>query len=201
MYGVGFANNGGGSDGIEFTFPSQPAAAGTFFTVSKETIEFQAYFGELPDFVDGSATINGDDTIELFFNGEVIDVYGDVNVAGGDWNYMDGWSYRHDVSTPSAIFNVADWTLSGINAVDSCTSNAACASVFPLHSYKHSIVSPTPPPTPLPTSLPTPQPTPLPTSQVSESNVSSSSSAASAAGFKLSTLLIAFCHIRSFYYL
>jgi hypothetical protein len=159
LYGVGFANNGGGSDGIEFTFPSQSAAAGTFLTIASEEIEFQAYFGELPDFVDGSAIINGDDTIELFFNGEVVDVYGNVNVAGGDWNYMDGWSYRHDASTPSAEFNIADWTLSGINAVDSCTSNAACASVFPLHSYKHSTVT-----TPLPTSQPTPNPTDTATS-------------------------------------
>jgi hypothetical protein len=159
LYGVGFANNGGGSDGIEFTFPSQSAAAGTFLTIASEEIEFQAYFGELPDFVDGSATINGDDTIELFYNGQVVDVYGNVNVAGGDWNYMDGWSYRHDASTPSAEFNIADWTLSGINAVDSCTSNAACASVFPLHSYKHSTVT-----TPLPTSQPTPNPTDTATS-------------------------------------
>eukprot|EP00984_Skeletonema_dohrnii_P010390 scaffold4046_cov78-Skeletonema_dohrnii-CCMP3373.AAC.1 len=33
---------------------------------------------------------------------------------------------------------MADWTLSGINAVDSCSSNGACASAFPFHSYKHS---------------------------------------------------------------
>jgi len=167
LYGVGFANNGLGSDGIEFTFPSQSATAGSFFTIASEAIEFQAYFGELPDFVDVSANINGDDTIELFFNGQVIDVYGDVNVAGGEWNYLDGWSYRQDASTPSTAFNIADWTLSGINAVDSCTSNAACASVFPLHSYKHSIVSSTPPPTHLPTSQTTPNPTDAATSATS----------------------------------
>ena len=189
MYGVGFANNGLGSDGIEFTFPSQSATAGSFFTISYETIEFQAYFGELPDFVDGSLNINGDDSIELFYDGQVIDVYGDVNVAGGEWNYLDGWSYRQDASSPSTAFNIADWTLSGINAVDSCSSNSACASVFPLNSYKHSIVSSTPPPTP------------LPTSQVSEFNVPSSGNAASIAGCKFSTLLIVFCHIRSLYYL
>jgi hypothetical protein len=102
--------------------------------------------------VSGSAGINGDDAIELFFNGEVVDTYGDVNVAGGDWNYMDGWSYRRDVSSPARVFNIANWTLSGVNAVDSCSSNAACTSVFPFHTYQHSIASPTPPPTMSPTS-------------------------------------------------
>ena len=150
-YGVGFANNGEGTDGIEFTLPSQSAVAGSFFTIASEQVGFQAYFGVLPDFVEGSAIINGDDAIELFFNGQVIDVFGDVNVAGGDWNYMDGWSYRHDASSPSAVFNIADWTLSGINAVDSCASNAACTSAFPFHTYQHSIVSPTSPPTLSPT--------------------------------------------------
>eukprot|EP00984_Skeletonema_dohrnii_P010391 scaffold4047_cov97-Skeletonema_dohrnii-CCMP3373.AAC.1 len=136
-YGVGFANNGGGSDGIEFTFPSQSATAGSFLTIASEEVEFQAYFGELPDFISGSANINGDDAIELFFNGQVIDIYGDVNVAGGEWNYMDGWSYRNDDSSRSAVFNIADWTVSGLNAADSCAVNGACASVFPFHSYTY----------------------------------------------------------------
>ena len=135
----------------------------------------------LPDFVEGSAIINGDDAIELFFDGQVIDVYGDVNVAGGEWNYMDGWSYRHDASAPSAVFNIADWVLSGINAIDSCASNGACASSFPFHSYQNSIVSPTSPPIL------------SPTPQVSESAALSGSASA------FSTLLIMFC-FRSLYY-
>ena len=135
-YGVGVANNGGGSDGIEYTFPSQSAAAGSFLTISKEAAQFQAYFGEQPDFVSGSVTVNGDDAIELFYDGQVIDVYGDVNVAGGEWIYADGWSYRNDASTASTTFDLAEWTLGGKDAVDSCSSNDTCASVFPLHSYK-----------------------------------------------------------------
>lgn len=154
-YGVGFANNGGGSDGVEFTFPPEASAvtAGSYITVSSEEPQFLAYFGEAPDFVSGSAGINGDDAIELFFNGQVVDTYGDVNVdgTGQAWDYMDGWSYRRDASSPNAVFNIADWMLSGVNAVDSCPSNAACTSVFPFHTYQHSIASPTPPPTMSPT--------------------------------------------------
>ena len=45
------------------------------------------------DFPDG----NGDDPVELFENGEVIDNYGDVDgsAISGD-PYEDGWAYRLD---------------------------------------------------------------------------------------------------------
>jgi hypothetical protein len=114
-------------------------------TISYEAVGFEAYFGVPPDFVDGSVNINGDDAIELFFDGKVIDVYGDVNVAGGDWKYMDGWSYRRDSTNPSTLFNMNDWMLSGMNAIDSCALNAVCANAFPFHTYKNLIASPTPP--------------------------------------------------------
>jgi hypothetical protein len=143
IYSVGFANNGGGTDGIEFTFPSQSAWAGSFLTISYEAAGFEAFFGVPPDFVYGSVNINGDDAIELFFDGEVIDVYGDVNVAGGDWKYMDGWSYRRDTTNPSTVFKKDDWMISGINAIDSCASNAACESAFPFHTYNNLILSST----------------------------------------------------------
>ncbi len=136
MYGVGFANNGRGSEGIEFKFPFRSAEAGSFLTISYEADEFQAYFGEQPDFISGSVSISGDDAIELFLNGQLVDVYGDVNVKGGAWNYMDGWSYRNDASTASTTFDLADWTLGGKNTIDSCSSNGTCASVFPFRSYK-----------------------------------------------------------------
>ena len=140
IYGVGFANNGKGSDGVEFTFPSQPATAGSFLTIAYEEIEFEAYFDKKPDFVTGKLNINGDDAIELFYDDQVIDVYGEVNVAGGEWNYLDGWSYRRNASTPSAVFNTSDWTLSGINAVDNCVSNSNCSSAFPAQTYTHSSI-------------------------------------------------------------
>ena len=139
IYGVGFANNGRGSDGEDFTFPSKPATAGSFLTIASEVSEFKAYFDKEPDYVSKKLSFNGDDAIELFYYGQVIDVYGEVNVAGGEWKYMDGWSYRRSASTPSAVFNKSDWTLSGVNAVDKCVSNSECSSVFPAQTYKPSI--------------------------------------------------------------
>jgi hypothetical protein len=44
-YGIGSANNGGGSDGEEFTFPAVAAAAGDFIYVASEATGFNSFFG------------------------------------------------------------------------------------------------------------------------------------------------------------
>lgn len=138
-YGFGSANNGGGSDGEEFTFPAQAATAGTFLYLSTTTTEFNTYFGFNPDFTDGSAAINGDDAVELFHNGTAVDVFGDINVDGSGtaWDYLDGWAYRNDNGTTSTTFTLADWTYSGINVNDGETSNATAATPFPIGTYSH----------------------------------------------------------------
>jgi plastocyanin len=139
VYGFGSANNGGGTDGVEYTFPAQSATAGTFLYLSTTTIEFNTYFGFNPDFVDGSAAINGDDAVELFMNATAVDVFGDINVDGSGtaWDYLDGWAYRNDMGTISTTFTVADWTYSGVDATDGETSNATAVSMFPLGTYQH----------------------------------------------------------------
>ena len=92
VYGVGSANNGGGSDGEEFTFPAGPASAGTFLYVATETTGFSDFFGFAPSFTSGAAAINGDDAIELFMSGSVVDVLGDIHTdgSGQPWEYLDG---------------------------------------------------------------------------------------------------------------
>jgi hypothetical protein len=40
IYGFGSANNGGGTDGQEFSFPAQPATGGTFLYVASEAFGF-----------------------------------------------------------------------------------------------------------------------------------------------------------------
>ena len=45
VYGIGSANNGGGSDGIEYRFPPVAVEAGTCFYVTRDTIEFKRFFG------------------------------------------------------------------------------------------------------------------------------------------------------------
>jgi len=139
IYGVGCANNGGGTDGEEFTFPADSAVEGQFIYLATEADSFSAFFGFAPDYTDGSApNQNGDDAIELFMNGSVVDVVGDINVdgTGTAWEYLDGWVYRVDGTGPDGTtFVLANWTFSGPNALDGETSNATAATPFPIGTY------------------------------------------------------------------
>lgn len=138
IYGIGSANNGGGTDDEEFTFPAGAYTAGTFIYVTTEADPFMTYFGFAPDFEDGSMGINGDDAVELFMNGSVIDVFGDINVDGNGtpWEYLDSWAYRKDGTGPDGTtFAESNWTYGGVDVLDGCSDNATCGSVIPLGSY------------------------------------------------------------------
>ena len=133
---------------------SGSAAAGSFITVSKEATKFMEYFGEAPTFTSGTMSVNGDDAIELFFNGAVVDVFGDANTdgTGQAWEYMDGFAYRVSGSTPDSSFQMDGWAVSGKKAVDGCSSNDSCGVSFPAKTFQAgtSAPSPTPNPTPAP---------------------------------------------------
>jgi plastocyanin len=138
VYGLGSANNGGGTDGEEFTFPPEAAFAGSFIYVTNNEGYFNDYFGFFPGYASGAMSINGDDAIELFQNGSVVDVFGDINVDGNGtkWEYLDGWVYRNDDSMPNGgIFNAGDFFYSGPNALDGCSTNDSCGSVMPIGTY------------------------------------------------------------------
>lgn len=140
-YGIGSATNGGGTDGEEFTFPAQAVSAGTYLYVSSEVDGFNAFFGFDPDFDDGSMSINGDDAIELFQNGEVIDVFGmiDMDGTGTPWEYADGWAYRVNGTGPDgATFVLSNWIFSGVDALDGATDNSSAATPVPIGTYSPS---------------------------------------------------------------
>ncbi|MGB5731118.1 MAG: endonuclease I, partial [Acidimicrobiia bacterium] len=135
IYGFGSANNGGGSDGEEFTFPAVSAAAGDYLYVASEIDGFTSFFGFAPDYTSSAASINGDDAIELFQNGSVVDVFGDINASGSGqpWEYTDGWANRVASTGPDgSTFVIGNWTFSGPNALDGETTNAAAAVPYPL---------------------------------------------------------------------
>jgi len=138
IYGLGSANNGGGTDGEEFTFPAVSATAGQHIYVASVEVEFENWFGFAPDYTGVAMSINGDDAIELFMDGAVIDVFGDIDVDGTSepWEYLDGWAYRISDSGPDgATFDIGNWTFSGINALDGESDNATAADPIPAGTY------------------------------------------------------------------
>ncbi|WP_053976943.1 T9SS type A sorting domain-containing protein [Mangrovimonas xylaniphaga] len=137
LYGFGSANNGGGTDDEEVTF-SGSASAGEYLYIASDETSVVEYFGITPDFISDAANVNGDDALELFFNSSVIDTFGDINTdgTGEAWEYLDGWAYRVDGTGPDgSIFVLGNWTYSGPDITDGCTSNGTCASVFPIGTY------------------------------------------------------------------
>ena len=139
IYGVGSANNGGGTDGEEYTFPADAVTAGTYIYVSSEDVNFPSFFGFPTTYNAGSAMgVNGDDAVELFQSGAVIDTFGDINTdgTGQPWEYLDGWAYRVDGTGPDgATFTLANWTFSGPNALDGETTNGTAATPVPVGTY------------------------------------------------------------------
>lgn len=143
-YGIGSATNGGGSDGEEYTFPAESVSAGEHIYLSDEEMGFTDFFGFAPDYTDemgNSMSINGDDAIELFFNGEVVDVFGDINTngSGEPWEYADGWAYRVNGTGPDGTtFVLSNWSFSGPDALDDETTNAEADIPVPVGTYSPS---------------------------------------------------------------
>ncbi len=139
IYGVGVANNGGGSDGQEFTFPAGSATAGQFIYITNNAANCLAYLGFNADYVNGTAAgFNGDDGIELYENGTIIDVFGDSNVLGTGtaWEYLDTWAYRVDGTGPDgATFVEANWDIRMPNMLDPETVNGGSTDPWPFGTY------------------------------------------------------------------
>lgn len=144
VFALGAANNGGGTDSIEYNFPAINVTAGDCFYVTDDSTKFADFFGFNAEFIDGNATaINGDDAIELFENGVVIDVFGDINVdgSGEPWEYQDGWAYRKDGTGPDgSTFDIGNWNFSGVDGLDGQPTNAEAPVPYPNCTY-----SPVPP--------------------------------------------------------
>ena len=152
VYGFGSANNGQGTDGVEFGFTGS-ASAGDFLYAASEVNGFTTFFGFAPTFDAGSAaSINGDDAVELFYDAAgfpsnlstytgtptVVDTFGDINVAGTGqpWEYLDGWAYRVNGTGPDGTtFVQSNFTYSGPNALDGATTNASATTPFPIRTY------------------------------------------------------------------
>ena len=118
LYGIGVANNGEGTDGQEYTFPPVSASAGDNILVARSPSNIALYLAANEVNImlaNSSIGQNGDDAIELFYNGEVIETFGEINTDGNgqSWEYTDSWAYKEN----------GDWIYGGVACtVDSETS-------------------------------------------------------------------------------
>ena len=130
LYGIGVANNGGGTDGQEYTFPTAAPTAGQHILVVRDLDAMDSYLNasQIFDhvFVSESTVIsqNGDDAIELYYLGGVIETFGDVNVdgTGQDWEYLDSWAYKVN----------GEWTYGGVNCTDNSTTSCESDCPYPF---------------------------------------------------------------------
>ena len=141
IFGIGSANNGGGTDGQEFTFPAESAQTGDLIYVinSGQLSAFQAFFEtNLSAYESGALSINGDDAIELFESGQVIDVFGTIDCdpnAGSstcpEWEHTDGWAYRNSGTGPDgSTFVLNNWNISQLTSLDG-TLNSNSTNPYP----------------------------------------------------------------------
>jgi len=140
QYAIGSAQNGAGTDGVEWTFPEESAEANSFIYVANDTTAFSDFFGFPPTFVDAGAAcnFNGNDAIELFEAGVVVDVFGEIDVdgLGTEWEYTGGWAYRLDGTGPDGFqFEQSNWLVSSLDALDGAISNSFSNEPFPTGTY------------------------------------------------------------------
>lgn len=147
IYGIGIANNGGGTDGQEYTFPSISLNIGEDVIVCRDTVAINSYFVGCSPFnlviLDDQAVItqNGDDAIELFENGIVIETFGDINVdgTGEPWEYKDSWAYKD--ASGSVTFNGLNWVMGGVDCTDGSTTSISSNCPYPYCSSQGGNVS------------------------------------------------------------
>jgi hypothetical protein len=129
-FGIGVANNGGGTDGIEYTFPVASVSSGDDILVVRSEEAMAAYFAdcysEFEHVFLGNSGIsqNGDDAIELFEYTVVIETFGDIDVdgSGEEWDYLDSWAYKVD----------GVWTYGGVNCTDGTQTTYDSDCPYPL---------------------------------------------------------------------
>lgn len=129
-FGLGIANNGGGSDGEEFQLQSAFVAQGSHVLVLRNFEAMEAYLDACLDQFDyiftGSSAIdmNGDDAIELYSFGTLIETFGDPNVdgTGESWEYIDSWAFK----------SASGWIYGELNCTDGTQTIYETSCLYPI---------------------------------------------------------------------
>ena len=128
IYSIGVANNGGGTDGIEYTLPAIAVEEGDDILLAREQATIAAYFGGCIDSFEHiieteSMNQNGDDAIELFNGNTVVETFGDVDVdgTGAAWEYSGSWAYKEGTT----------WMTGGVDCAAGSTTTQESACTYP----------------------------------------------------------------------
>ena len=138
IYGIGVANNGGGTDGLEYVFPAMSVNSGEDILLCRDSSVMASYFdvcfSEFDYVITGSGSIsqNGDDAIELFMDSLVVETFGDINVDGSGecWEYLDSWAYKSLFGDSSCLNG--QWIFGGVNCTDGSTTIYDASCLYPI---------------------------------------------------------------------
>ncbi|MCM8569327.1 Ig-like domain-containing protein [Gramella jeungdoensis] len=130
IYSIGVANNGGGTDGPEYTFPAISLSEGDNVLVARNPEALSAYFENCTDEFavilesNNSISQSGDDAIELYNGETVIEVYGDADVDGTglEWEYSGSWAYKIG----------REWTYGGVDCSVGASLNSQSSCPYPI---------------------------------------------------------------------
>ena len=146
-YGIGCANNGGGTDGQEYTFPAVGVSSGQHIILCRDSAALSTYFDGCLEQFDGAIhptliitgsnepSGNGNDAYELFHNGNVIETFGDINSSA--YTYRDSWAWKD-----TAAANVGNWVYGGNDCSDNSSSTQTSNCPFPLATTACSSLTP-----------------------------------------------------------
>lgn len=131
IFSIDVANNGG-SAGSGFSGFSGSLSPGNCIWITNNATNFNTYFGFAADYTSGTIDTNGDDVTVLNCGGAVVDVMGELGVDGTGtcWEHLDGWAVSTDMVQNGGVWDPNNWSFSGINALDGCSTNATCGSML-----------------------------------------------------------------------
>jgi hypothetical protein len=141
VYGIGSAANGQGTDGQEYTFDAISVSAGDHILVARTPSAMESYFTtdgyNLFNHVlvaNSQINSNGNDAVELFKNGSVVETFGEIVFEGGsgnfsmDWAFQDSWAYKN---TPGSVWPDG-WIYGGQQCTDGSTTTFDSTCVYPF---------------------------------------------------------------------
>jgi hypothetical protein len=144
-YGIGVANNANGGDGQEYTFPAISLSIGDQVLLARDSTAMSNYFDNCFSYFDvilpasNAISQNGNDAVELFFNGNIIETFGDVNVdgTGTSWEYLDSWAYKDP--SGSVSFSGENWIFGGVGCTVGSITTQTSSCPYPLCASQSSI--------------------------------------------------------------